>query len=99
MALNWFSDAPGGGLVRVRVQPRASRTEIAGVRGDALRIRVAAPPVDGAANRELMRFLARRLRLPRSAVEIRSGSRGRDKQVWIRDLDEPGAAGALTPDR
>ena len=85
--------------MRVRVQPRAGRTEIAGVRGDALRIRVAAPPVDGAANRELIRFLARRLRLPRSAVEVRGGLRGRNKSVWIRDLDERGAAGALTPDR
>ncbi|WP_419164050.1 DUF167 domain-containing protein [Candidatus Palauibacter sp.] len=97
--MNWYSEAPDGGLLRVRVQPRAGRTEVAGAHGDALRVRVAAPPVDGAANRALVRFLARRLRLPRSAVELRSGHRGRVKSVWVLGLDERTAAGLLAPDR
>ncbi|WP_419162344.1 DUF167 domain-containing protein [Candidatus Palauibacter sp.] len=98
MALTWYSEAPGGGLLRIRVQPRAGRTEIAGVHGDRLRIRIAAPPVDGAANREVVRFLARRLRLPRSAVEIRSGHKGRTKSIWVRGLDARAAASALAPE-
>ena len=97
MALSWYSAAPGGGIVRIRTQPRASRTEVAGVHGEALRIRVTAPPVDGAANRALLKFLARRLRLPRSDIEIRSGHTGRVKSIWVRDLDEPTAAQALLP--
>ncbi|MEP7153285.1 MAG: DUF167 domain-containing protein, partial [Nitrospira sp.] len=50
---------PGGVTISVHVQPRASRTESAGIHGDALKIRVAAPPADGAANDELCRFIAR----------------------------------------
>lgn len=98
MALNWYSAAPGGGIVRIRTQPRASHTEVAGVHGETLRIRVAAPPVDGAANRALLKFLARRLRRPRSDFEIRSGHTGRVKAIWVRDLDEPTATRALLPD-
>lgn len=99
MALSWYTEAPDGGLLRVRVQPRAGRTEVAGVHDGALRIRVAAAPVDGAANRELVRFLARQFRLPRAFVEVRSGHRGRVKSIWVRDLGPGAAEGALTPDR
>lgn len=95
MALSWYRAAPGGGIVRIRTQPRASRTEVAGVHGETLRIRVAAPPVEGAANRALLKFLARRLRLPRSDIEIRAGHAARVKSVWVRDLDERTAAQAL----
>lgn len=63
--------------------PRARRTAVAGRHGDAIRIRLAAPPVDGAANTELVRFLAERLRVPRSAVAIRSGATGRRKTVSV----------------
>ncbi len=74
----------------VHVQPRASRTEIVGWHGDAIKIRVAAPPVDGAANEELVRFLAEVLALPRSAVRVASGSTGRHKRLEI-DGCEPEA--------
>ena len=57
-------------VLAVHVQPRAPRTEVVGRYGDALKIRVHAPPVDGAANAELVRFLAERLGVPRSAVTI-----------------------------
>ena len=67
----------------VRVVPRASRTEIVGAWEDGVKIRVAAPPVDGAANDELIRFLARRLGLPRAAIHIVSGATGRTKGVRI----------------
>ena len=75
----------------MRVQPRASRTEVAGPYGDALRIRLAAPPVDGAANDALVRFLAERLEVSRAAVRIEAGASGRSKVVAIDGID-PGTA-------
>lgn len=69
---------------RVRVQPRASRTEVAGPHGDGVRIRLAAPPVDGAANAELLGFLARELSVPSSAVRIVRGETSRSKLVEVR---------------
>jgi uncharacterized protein (TIGR00251 family) len=75
--------AAGPVILQVYVQPRASRTELAGRHGDALKIRINAPPVDGAANAELVRFLAERLALPRSAVRIVTGGSTRRKRVEI----------------
>ena len=74
--------------IAVRVQPRASRTEVVGAHGDAIKIRVAAPPVDGAANKELIAFLSKRLGLSKSAVQIVKGAQGRDKLVEIEGLSE-----------
>lgn len=73
-------------LVRVRVQPRASRTEIAGWRAEALAVRVTAPPVDGRANAAVTALLAAALQLPPSAVTVVGGERGRDKLVRIAGL-------------
>jgi uncharacterized protein (TIGR00251 family) len=70
----------------VVVQPRASRTEIVGEHGGALKLRVAAPPVDGAANEELIRFLARSLSVPQSAVRVLRGSTGRRKVVEVAGI-------------
>jgi uncharacterized protein (TIGR00251 family) len=70
----------------VHVQPRARATAVAGRHGDAIRIRLAAPPVDGAANAELVRFLAERLGVSRSAVQIAGGAAGRRKSVVIEGL-------------
>lgn len=75
-----------GGAVtfRVRVAPRASRTAAAGEYDGALKVRVAAPPVEGAANEELVRFLARALGLPASSVEVTAGHASRSKLVRAR---------------
>ena len=67
----------------VRVVPRASRSEVAGEHGGALRVRVAAPPVEGAANEELTRTLARALGVPARAVEIVSGHHSKLKRVRV----------------
>ena len=75
---------PGGVTISVHVQPRASRTESAGIHGDALKIRVAAPPADGAANDELCRFIARHCDVALSAVEILSGAGARQKRVLVK---------------
>lgn len=71
----------------VRVTPRAARAGIAGVRGPALSVRLTAPPVEGAANRELVAVLARALAVRPSAVAIAGGSRSREKRVRVEGLD------------
>ena len=68
------------------VQPRASKTEVVGRHGDAIKIRVKAPPVDGAANEELIRFLAKRFKVPRKSVELLSGPSSRHKQIAIEGV-------------
>jgi hypothetical protein len=76
-----------GRLLRVRVQPRASRSEIVGWRADgALSVRVAAPPVEGRANAALAALLADALDLRPSAVTVERGTRGRDKLVRVEGL-------------
>ena len=67
----------------VRVIPRAKRTEAAGLRNGTLLIRLAAPPVDGAANTALVAFLASTLGVPSRAVQLLSGERGRQKRILI----------------
>jgi uncharacterized protein (TIGR00251 family) len=68
------------------VQPRASRSEVLGLHGDALKIRLAAPPVDGAANEALIELLADQLDVPRAAVRIVSGVRSRTKVVEVAGI-------------
>jgi uncharacterized protein (TIGR00251 family) len=81
--------------VRVRVQPRASRTEVAGEHDGALKVRVAAPPVDGAANDELVRFIAKRVGVAPSRIRIVSGDAVRSKVVEIEGVDVHSVRGAL----
>ena len=78
-----IDEVASGVRFRVRAQPRASKTELAGGHGDAIRIRVAAPPVEGEANEELVRFLAKKLGVARSSVSIVSGDGGRDKLIEV----------------
>lgn len=78
-----ISPTATGVRLRVRVQPRSSRQEVAGAAGGAIRIRLTAPPVDGMANDALVRFLAVLLKVPRSSVELVSGRTGRAKLVAV----------------
>jgi uncharacterized protein (TIGR00251 family) len=71
----------------VRIQPRASKNEITRMENGGLKIRLTAPPVDGAANEALIRFLADTLSVPKSQIEISSGHTSRDKIVRIRGVD------------
>lgn len=85
----WLRGDPARGLLLVlHIQPGASRTEVAGEHGDALKVRLAAPPVDGKANACLIEFLAERLALPRSAVSLASGASSRRKTVRVEGLAE-----------
>lgn len=79
----------------LHVQPRAARTEVAGPHGDAIKVRVAAPPVDGTANEMLCRFLADTLGVPRSAVRLAAGAAGRRKVVEIDGLSTDAVARTL----
>lgn len=72
---------------KLRVQPRASRTELAGEYGDALKLRITAPPVEGKANAECRRFLAKLLDVPASAVEIVAGASSKDKVIRVHNMD------------
>jgi uncharacterized protein (TIGR00251 family) len=79
----------------VHVQPRAKRSEVAGRHGDAIKVRLQAPPVDGAANEELVRFLAETLGVPRRAVTIVTGLTSRRKTVEIEGLGAEDLAARL----
>ena len=79
-----LTPTPGGVTFRVRVTPRAGRTGVAGERGDALLVKLAAAPVDGAANDALVALLASLLDRPKRDVSIVSGERSREKVVEVR---------------
>jgi uncharacterized protein (TIGR00251 family) len=90
-----YSQKDGALTFRVQVVPRASRNEIVGEHNSALRVRIAAPPVDGAANHELVRLLSRAFGVKRGAIEITSGQASKTKQVRVtgatqRDLQKLG---------
>jgi uncharacterized protein (TIGR00251 family) len=80
----------------LHVQPGARKTEIVGLYGDALKIRLAAPPVDGKANAALIEFVADRLSLPKSAVRLASGQTSRRKTLEI-DAAPPDVEQRLVP--
>lgn len=75
-------------VFRVQVAPRSSRSEVVGEHNGSLRVRLSAPPVDGAANEELIHVLAKTFKVSRSAVTIVSGHSGRLKQVSIEGVSE-----------
>lgn len=70
-------------LLRLRVQPRASRDELVGPHGESLKVRITAPPVEGQANAHLLRFLAKVFKVPARQVELLAGAGGRDKRVAV----------------
>ena len=74
--------------IAFQVQPRAKRTEVVGWHDDAIKIRLRAPPVDGAANDELVRFLAKQTGVPRSAITIVSGRTSRKKRISLEGVTE-----------
>ena len=76
-------DVAGGATLRVRVSPRASRDELGGERNGALVVRLTAPPVEGQANAALVRFLARHIGFPPSAVSVTHGAQARDKVLLV----------------
>jgi uncharacterized protein (TIGR00251 family) len=80
----FIQDHPRGILITVLIQPKSSKNEIAGLHNDALKIRLTAPPVKGAANKMCLNFLAKCLNVPKSCLEIVSGHTSRTKRVLYR---------------
>jgi uncharacterized protein (TIGR00251 family) len=81
--MGWYRWQGEDLLLTVRLQPRASRDEIVGPHGDALKIRITAPPVEGQANAHLIRFLATAFDVSRSQVSLVSGDTARSKQLRV----------------
>ncbi len=79
----------------VLINPRAKRSEIRGTHGNRLRIAIAAPPVDGAANDALVKFVAKVLKVSRSSVSVARGEGSREKTLAITGLSYEGAIGLL----
>ena len=82
----WLTDTPDGAVLNLRIVPRATKNAIQGEHGDALKIRLCAPPVDGAANAALVEFLAGAFSLPRARVQLLSGQTSRNKRVLLAGL-------------
>jgi uncharacterized protein (TIGR00251 family) len=83
-------------LLNIRVVPRAKRSGVGGTRGDAWLVRLQAPPVEGAANEELITVLAKLLDVPKRAVTIVSGERSRQKRVRVTGIDPAAAQARLS---
>jgi uncharacterized protein (TIGR00251 family) len=86
---------PEGVVITVRVIPRAGRSDVAGTRDGALLVRLNAPPVEGAANEELIEVIANALRVPKRAVTIVSGEGRRTKRVRVAGVDADHVASRL----
>ena len=82
--ISCIKDRSGNVELRIHCQPRASQAEIVGLHGDALKVRITAPPVEGQANTELCQFLARYFGVLRQEVRILSGKGARQKRVLIK---------------
>ncbi|HZP43015.1 MAG TPA: DUF167 domain-containing protein [Candidatus Binatia bacterium] len=93
----WLAPIAGGTLLHVWVVPGASRSGIVGVHGEALRVRVAAPPEGGAANRELLVVLARHLGVRPADLTLEAGAHGREKRVRVRGLSVGDVRDRLAP--
>ena len=83
--MDWLRESDGRTTLTLHIQPGAKKTEVAGVHGDALKIRLAAPPVDGKANAALIEFVAERLGLAKAAVSLKSGQTSRRKVLAVID--------------
>ncbi|MBW8076855.1 MAG: YggU family protein [Gallionella sp.] len=83
MSTLWFRVHDGVLTVTLHVQPGAKRTEIVGLHGDALKIKLAAPPVEGKANEALLRYIAERFGVPLRNVELKQGGQSRHKVVAV----------------
>jgi uncharacterized protein (TIGR00251 family) len=81
---DWYRITGDGRVtLTLHIQPGAKRIEFAGLHGDALKVRLAAPPVDGKANEALLRFLAEELGIPKSAINLKSGQASRRKVLEV----------------
>ena len=97
----FFLPTSQGYVLRLTVVPGSQHTQVVGLHGDRLKVRLAAPPEKGAANQELIAFLARSLNLPKNAFKLTMGAKSRTKMVTVCDssLDLGERLGRLAPSR
>lgn len=93
--MGWLEEKRGSIYIHVHVQPRASKNEIIGIHGDSLKVRLTSPPVEGAANSLLVEFMAKKLGMPKSRIEIVVGEKSRHKTLKIEGLSIAEASGIL----
>lgn len=84
--MSWLRAEGDGVVLTLHIQPGAKKTEVVGLHGDALKIRLAAPPVDGKANAALLAFVAEQLGVAKSTVELVSGQTSRAKRVRVSGM-------------
>ena len=83
---NYLTENEAGVIIRVQVQTRASRDEVVGLHGDVLKVRITAAPVAGAANKHLLKFLAKELKIPQGQLSIKSGDTSKKKSVAVQGI-------------
>lgn len=93
----WLREVDGGVTIAVAAQPSAKKSEVVGLHGDALKIKVASPPVDGAANEALCAFLAERLGVRARDVSLLRGATSRQKVFEIKGVTAEQASARLAP--
>jgi hypothetical protein len=89
---------PDGILIRILVQPRASKNEVVGLQAGELKIRLTSPPVEGAANDLCRQFLSKKLRIPRRDISIVAGEKSRHKRILVK-TGQPAALRQVLQDR
>ena len=82
----YLSESAAGVVIKVQVQTRASRDEVVGPYGDSLKVRITAAPVAGAANKHLLKFLAKQLKVPQSQLSLKSGGTSKNKSIFIEGI-------------
>jgi uncharacterized protein (TIGR00251 family) len=95
--MSLFTYNKDGLTITVRVIPRASRSEVVGEHGDALKVKLASPPVDGAANEELIKLLAKTFAVSKNSVEIVAGHTSKTKTVRIAGVSGEQITAILQP--
>ncbi len=96
--MHCLTEQPDGSLILlVYVQPKASRNRIVGLHGDAVKISITAPPVDGKANAGVIKLLAKFFHLPKSAITIISGESSRSKRLRLEGIEPDKAHALLSP--
>ena len=96
--MSFLTDTPAGAVLNLRIIPRAHKNAIQGELGDALKIRLCAPPVEGAANTALVEFLSDTFSIPRARVQLLSGATSRNKRVLLAGCSSSVILSRLNPE-
>lgn len=84
--MTWCTDKTDGVIINLRIVPRSAKNEICGIHDEAIKVRLQAPPVDGKANKALIKFMAKALGIRQSDIEIISGESSRNKRIHVSGL-------------